>query len=308
MKDINTVSIIGMGALGMLFGDIILTSGADVTLNYVAGPERIEKYKKMQFCVNGIPRCFPMMNSDDAEPADLVIVAVKAPALDSALDTMENCVGPESIIVSLMNGITSEEIIGARYGYDKMIYCVAQGMDATKIGSDLSYSKCGEWRIGILNDPALSAGRERLDALTRFLDKVHIPYAVEDDILYRLWGKFMLNVGMNQVCMLYELDYGSVLNNKEYFDLFVAAMEEVRAIAAAEGIDIPEEEVQNYIDICAALSPTNMPSMRQDGLAKRPSEVELFGGTVRRIAAEHNIPVPVNDMLYEGIKAKEAAY
>ncbi len=308
MNEIKNVAVIGMGALGMLFGGIILSSGADVSLTYVADPERIEKYKKMSFTVNGEPRSFPLTGSDEAVPADLVIVAVKAPALDSALDTMRNCVGPDTIIVSLMNGITSEQIIGARYGMDKMIYCVAQSMDAVKFGGDLSYSHCGEWRIGILDDPSLSADQEKLDTLTRFLDKVGIPYVVEDDILYRLWGKFMLNVGINQVCMVYELTYGEVLNTREYFDTFVAAMQEVRAIAAAEGIDIPEEEIQNYIDICAALAPDNMPSMRQDGLARRPSEVELFSGTVKSIAAKHGIPVPVNDMLYDMVKEKEAAY
>ncbi len=308
MKEIKTVSVIGLGALGMLFGNLILSAGRDISLSFVADSDRIEKYKKMHFTVNGEPREFPLTVSTDAAAADLVIVAVKAPALNSALDTMKNCVGPDTIIVSLMNGITSEEIIGARYGMDRMIYCVGQGMDAVKFEGDLSYSKCGEWRIGILDDPALSADREKLDRLTRFLDRVHIPYAVEDDILYRLWGKFMLNVGINQTCMVYGLDYGGVLNNREYLDICVAAMEEVRTVAAAEGIFLSEEEVQNYIDICAALAPTNMPSMRQDGLAKRPSEVELFAGAIRSIAAKHDIPVPINDMLYEAVKEIEASY
>ncbi len=308
MNEIKTVSIIGMGALGILFGDIILSSHEDIALSYVADPERIEKYKKMNFTVNGEARDFPLTSSDDATPADLIIVAVKAPSLNEALDTMKNCVGPATIIVSLMNGITSEEIIGARYGMDKMIYCVAQGMDAVKFGGDLTYSKCGEWRIGIPDDDSLSAGREKLETLTRFLDKVRIPYVVEDDIRYRMWGKFMLNVGINQVCMVYELNYGEVLSDKKYLDIFVAAMNEVRAVAAAEGIVIPEEEIKNYIDICAGLSPDNMPSMRQDGLAKRRSEVDIFAGTVRELAAKHNIPVPVNDKLYETIKEIEAAY
>ena len=56
------------------------------------------------------------------------------------------------------------------------------------------------------------------------------------------------------------------------------------------------------------LDPEGMPSMRQDGLARRRSEVELFAGTVRRLAAKHGLAVPVNDRLYEAVRAMEAAY
>ena len=66
--------------------------------------------------------------------------------------------------------------------------------------------------------------------------------------------------------------------------------------------------MEEYIELLKTLSPEGMPSMRQDGIANRPSEVELFSGTVRRLAARHGLKVPINDRLYERICEMERGY
>lgn len=329
MKEIQHTAIIGIGALGMLYADLIIQNIGPEAVCFVADSHRVEKYRTMDFTVNGTRKHFPVVDSRDAEVADLVIVAVKYNALPSALDTMRNCVGPDTTIISVMNGITSEEIIGERYGEEKLLYAIAQGMDAVKFGGDLNYTQSGELRIGIRNkirgvmaapDGSIVDGSEtgevaadsgpaaRLDALTRFFDRAGIPYTVEEDIMYRLWGKFMLNVGLNQTCMAFETDYGGSLQPGKTYDTLVGAMHEVMAVAHAEGIFLKEEDITYYIDLIKTLSPSGMPSMRQDGIARRPSEVEMFSGALRKMAAKHGIAVPVNDWLYGRIKELEAGY
>ena len=367
MREIKNAAVIGMGALGMLYADLIIQNIGPEAVCFVADIDRVEKYKGMDFTVNGVGKHFPIVDSQEAAVADLVIVAVKYNALASALDTMENCVGPETTIISVMNGITSEEIIGERYGDEKLVYAIAQGMDAVKFGGDLNYTRPGELRIGIRdkrgNKTAVPDGStvdgadkdvgdcknpigitanacsgrggatecgspesnaaeygslecgspeydsaSRLDALTRFFTQAGISYTVEEDIMYRLWGKFMLNVGLNQTCMAFETDYGGSLEPGKTYDTLVGAMHEVMAVAHAEGIDLKEEDITFYIDLIRTLSPSGMPSMRQDGIAKRPSEVEMFSGALRKMAAKHGIPVPVNDWLYGRIKELEAGY
>lgn len=309
MKEIHTTAIVGMGALGMLYADQIASSLGPESVFFAADSDRIEKYRHMAFTVNGVRKQFRVLDSRTCTPADLVIVAVKYNALTSALETMTPCVGPDTTIISVMNGITSEEIIGERFGSGKVVHCIAQGMDAVKFGGDLTYSRPGELRIGIRRrseqDPELE---ERLSALIRYLDKTQIAYTVEDDIMYRLWGKFMLNVGVNQTCMAFETDYGGATAPGKPYDTMVKAMREVIALANAEGIPLTEDDLNFYIELISTLSPEGMPSMRQDGVAHRPSEVEMFSGTVRRLAAGHGIPVPVNDWLYQKIKELEAAY
>ena len=119
----------------------------------------------------------------------------------------------------------------------------------------------------------------------------------------------MLNVGVNQTCMAYETSYGGALREgSEANETMLAAMREVIALANAEGIHLTETDLDEYIAILRTLSPEGMPSMRQDGVSRRPSEVEMFAGTVIPMAAGQGIPVPGNTFLYVKIKKIEASY
>lgn len=118
----------------------------------------------------------------------------------------------------------------------------------------------------------------------------------------------MLNTGINQVVMVYEGTYATVQHAGKARDMMVNTMREVMQVANAEGIDLNEDDVQGWLAIADGLNPEGMPSMRQDGMAKRYSEVELFSGTVIPLAQKHGIDVPNCTELYRRIKAMEAAY
>lgn len=304
MKEIQSTAIIGMGALGLLYGNQIVSRLGSSGLRFIADRKRIQKYHSMEFTVNGEHRTFPMEDCETAAPADFVIVAVKYNALPEALNTMKNCVGPDTTIISVMNGISSEQMIGERYGREKVLYSIAQGMDAMKFGSSLTYTQAGELRVGALSPEQ----NNRLEAMTAFFDRAGIAYTVEDDILHRLWGKFMLNVGVNQTCMAYETTYSGTLVPGEAHDTMIGAMREVIRLARAEHVNLTEQDLDSYIDLLKTLSPDGMPSMIQDSLSHRPSEVEMFSGTVREMAKKHGLATPVNDRLYKRIREMESQY
>lgn len=303
-KEIKKTAIIGMGALGMLYASQISSAIGPDSVYFLADQNRIGRYQKMTFTINGTPWSFPMKAPEHAGPADLIIIAVKYNALPSALDIMSSSVGPDTTIISVMNGIDSEAIAGKRYGDEKVLYCIAQGMDAMKFGTDLTYTKFGELCLGT----RIKGQENRLHALTRYFDSARISYRTESDILKRLWGKFMLNVGINQTCMAYEVNYAQALTPGTHYDTLVGAMREVILLAQKEGINLAESDLEAYIELLKTLSPEGVPSMRQDGIAHRPSEVEMFSGTVRRLAAKHGLSVPINDMLYKKIKEMESTY
>ncbi|MCI9284050.1 MAG: ketopantoate reductase family protein [Lachnospiraceae bacterium] len=309
MKQWTRIAIVGMGALGMMYGERIAETLGSETVCFVADEERSRRYQQMDFVINGIKRYFTVCNAKEMKPVDLVIVAVKGTGLLAALDVMAPCVDSETTIISVLNGISSEEIIGERFGKEKVLCCIAQGMDAVKFGGTLNYSRFGELRIGVLGENSQAErNQKRLQALEDFLGRAGIPYVVEGDIRYRLWGKFMLNVGVNQTCMAYATNYGGALTNRKAYDTMIGAMREVIDLANAEGVALTETDMEEYIELLKTLSPEGMPSMRQDGLAHRLSEVELFSGTVRRLAARHGLQVPVNDWLYERICGMEREY
>ena len=303
-KEIKKTAIIGMGALGMLYASQISSAIGSDSVYFLADQKRIGRYQKLTFTINGTPWSFPMKAPENAGPADLIIIAVKYNALPSALDIMASSVGPDTTIISVMNGIDSEAIAGKRYGDEKVLYCIAQGMDAMKFGTDLTYTKFGELCLGT----RINGQENQLDALTRYFDSARISYRTESDILKRLWGKFMLNVGINQTCMAYEANYAQALTPGTQYDTLIGAMREVILLAQKEGITLTEGDLEAYIELLKTLSPEGVPSMRQDGIAHRPSEVEMFSGTVRRLAAKHGLPVPINNMLYKKIKDMESNY
>ena len=304
MKEIKNISIIGMGALGVMYGSHLAHHLGFDHVTYIMDEKRYEKYKGSTVTCNGEKLSFTCVPASQAVPADLVIVAVKSTGLTEALDTMKKCIGPDTVILSVMNGISSEEIIGERYGAEHMIYAVAQGMDAMKFGSELTYSKMGVLCIGA----RLESQQEGLDRVYCLFDKTELPYVREKDILHRLWSKFMLNVGVNQTCMVYSCTYGDVWRPGKERDTMLGAMREVIAVANAEGIDLSEADLEEYDRIIRTLRADGTPSMGQDRIARRHSEVEMFAGTVIRRGQKAGIPTPVNQWLYDQVPEIEKEY
>lgn len=299
---IKKTAIIGMGALGLLYGNQIQEGLSSDAVSFIVDKDRFEKYKEKKFTICGEEKHFNIELSDEAKPADLVIVAVKYNALESALDTMKNVIDDHTIIISVMNGITSEEIIGKRYGKKNIVYSVAQGMDAMRFGDALNYTKMGELRLGVKKGDDETS----LMKVKELFDTVNMPYTIDEDIIFRMWSKFMLNVGINQTCMMYETTYsGAITPGTEVYDTFVGAMDEVIKIANAENVMLTEKDKEIYINILKTLDPNGVPSMRQDSMSGRKTEVDMFAGTVIEIAKKHGIPVPVNERIYATVKKME---
>lgn len=303
---IQKVSIIGMGALGLLYADIIQETLGSDAVQFVMDKNRFEKYKNQVFTVNGVEKKFNLVCGDEIKkPCDLLIVAVKSTGLnEKMLELAGKCVGKNTIIISVLNGISSEDVIAEKFGMKNIIHTVAQGMDAMKFGNDLKYTKAGELHIGITNQER----KENLDCLEEFFIRSKMPYIVEEDIIRRMWCKWMLNVGVNQTCMVFNATYSMVLNQPELLSVYEGAMREVILLAKAEKINVTEEDLKFYIDITRTLDPDGTPSMGQDRIQKRKSEVEIFAGTVIKKAKEHGIEVPINQMLYEKVQEIEAQY
>ncbi|MDD6212872.1 MAG: ketopantoate reductase family protein [Clostridiales bacterium] len=295
------VSIIGMGALGLMYGSLIQKHTSDINVTYIMDEERSHRYQNVSFEINDETFHFQAAAAENASVADILIVAVKYPALDDAIELMKNCIGPNTVIISVMNGISSEQKIGERYSFDSIVYTVAQGMDAMKFGNKLVYTKSGELRVGITK----TGNPAKLTRLIEFFREAGLAYTLEEDILHRMWGKFMLNVGINQTCMVYNQSYGQVLAKGESNRTYFAACREVLAIAAAEGIALSEKDIQDYTAILQTLDPKGFPSMAQDRINKKKSEVDMFAGTVMEIAQKHGIQVPTNEFLYQQVKKIE---
>ena len=306
VMEIKKVSIIGLGALGILYGHHLSKKMPKADIRIIANRERIYRYENEHVYCNG-ERCnFTYLTPDEpCEPADLLIFTVKFDGLKDAIQSVMHHVGDQTIILSALNGISSEALIGEIYGDEHILYCVAQGMDAVKVGNQLTYDHMGILCFGERQPGEIS---DKVKRVAAFFDKVELPYEIETNMVKRQWGKFMLNVGVNQTVAVYQSNYGEIQRDGEARKIMIGAMREVIALSEKEGIDLSEADLDYWLSVLATLSPDGKPSMAQDIEAKRHSEVELFAGTVLHLAHQYGLSTPINQQLYDQIRTIESQY
>ena len=292
---IQTIGIIGLGAVGGMYADLLRRHYGKDQVICIAAEDRIRRYEKDGVFVNGNRLDITYVTDDKAQPVDLLIFATKYYTLEDAMASAEGAVGPDTIVMSFLNGVISEELIDERLHPQHLLYTTVQGMDAGKVGNQITYIHHGNIAFGEL-DGTVS---EDVLAVRQVLDKIGMPYVNPESMKWQLYNKWMTNVGVNQTCAYYACTYKEVQQGGRYRDTFIAAMEEARACAAAEGVNLTEADLQKWVDVMDSLVPEGEPSMRQDTKAGRPTEAGLFCGTVIEISDRHGIDVPVNRKFYE---------
>ena len=204
MNQIRTSALIGLGALGILFGRKM--PGVQV----IADEARIARYAAQPVVCNGEECRFSYVTPAQGKPVDLLLVAVKATVLDQAIADMKNFVGPDTVILSVLNGITSEEHIETAYP-GRTLWSVAIGMDATRSGRTLVFNQAGKIQFGE-RDGAMTG---RVQAVADYLDACGIANEPCSDILYKQWNKLMVNDGLNQAAAAFDLTYGGLCRSAE---------------------------------------------------------------------------------------------
>ena len=305
MKPISSIDIVGLGALGVLYADFFTRALGRDRVRVLADHDRIQRYRREGVILNGQPCDFQYADAaEETRPAELLLFAVKFGALKDAMAEVAHLVGPDTTILSVLNGISSEQLLGEAFGPEKIVWCVSQKGASLKEGNHVSVRGVGTLALGI---PA-GQDPERFRAVVDFMERTGFPCELPEDIHRHMWSKLLCNTGCNQVVMVYEGNYGTIQRPGEARDRMIAAMREVVQVANAEGVALSEADVNAWVAILDGFDPNSEPSMRQAGKARRKSEVELFSGTIRRLAAKHGISVPVNDWLYERVAEMEAAY
>ncbi|NLC42993.1 MAG: ketopantoate reductase family protein [Clostridiales bacterium] len=329
------IGIIGAGSLGILYGHKLTKAYGKENVLFLADEERCLKYKETEFICNGERSDFQFVstgrsisktenegtdeeiealnvsikscNESCNEQAnhiylDLLIFAVKSMGLAAAIEEAKPFVSENTVILSLLNGITSEEQIGAVFGKKHMLYSVALGMDPIRKGYQISFQNIGKIVFGSRYGNQVDDVR----LVSKVLEKADIPYDISDDIMYVLWKKLMLNTGVNQVIAVYASTYGGMQQEGEIRTKMIEAMREVVEVSKHEGVNLTEEDIRENVALLDTMNPEGMPSMRQDTKAGKKTEVELFSGTICRLGRKYNIPTPVNDFFYEKIREMEA--
>lgn len=288
MKEIESVALIGLGAVGAVLGTRLQDTVPE-RFTVIADAPRRQKLNRDGIDFNG--RRYDFSFADRTGVKDLILIATKSTALSLALDAIAPYVGPDTAILSLLNGIDSEAAVAERFGDEHVLYSYFLGHPSMREGNRITHD--GEYRIyfGEADNRILS---DKVRHVCRLFEKAGIPYEIPPDMISALWRKFIINIGCNQTTALIRRPYGHLQENKEAMDLAVRMMDEAAQIARRMNILGADEMVNQAVEVIRSMSPEGKSSMLQDVEAGRPTEIGIFAGTLCRLAEKTDCPVPWN--------------
>ncbi len=304
--EFKSVALLGAGAIGayLVWGLSEKAATGEIDFCVVAEGDRKARIEKDGFVINEKLYHPAVRTPEEAKGADLLVVALKYDSLRPSLDSIRRVVGPDTVVMSLMNGVDSEEIIGGVIGgTDQIVYSIIK-IASERRGNQIRFVP--ETSIGMVygekNDTDAPLRHDRTDALNALFEGTGLHYRVTDYILDEMWVKFRLNVQNNQPQAIVNCGVGAYRDSEHVRFLQQKLREEVTAIGERKGIHFER----------AAASDKGSPvrdrarySTLQDLDAKRHTEVEMFSGTVVRMGRELGIPTPFNECTYHLIKALE---
>ena len=302
MQKIKKISLIGLGAMGVFFAPRLAAAYPE-GFRVIADGERKRRLDKRGVTVNGVNYKFPIITPEEkGDPADLILIGVKGYGLDQAIEDIRNQVGEETLIISLLNGVDSEEKLVKSFGEKHVLYGYMRMSVVMKDGKADFDPYWGKIHFGEKLNKEYS---ERVLAVKEVFDKADIPYEIDEDMLKGIWFKFMCNIGENMTCALLGIPFGGFQVSDHANWVRIEAMKEVAAIAQKKGISIGKEEIEMQNKTILTIPYPNKPSTLQDLEAFKHTEIDMFAGTVIQMGRELGIPTPICEMFYHGIHVLE---
>ncbi len=296
---IKTVAVLGAGAVGsyVIWG---LSNRKDIRLGVIVEGERAERMKK-GCIINGITYHPEVWTPQEANGTDLLLVALKYGALPGALESIRTITGEHTTVMSLMNGVDSEEIIAKEIGAAHILYALIK-VASHKEGNGYCFNP--ETTIGIIfGELTAPYQSERVQAIEDLIADTGLHYRATEYIKEEMWSKFRLNVGNNLPQAVLGAGVGCYRDSMHMKEISNKLREELEAIAAAKGIDIRKADDSSSHG--SAVPPSARYSTLQDLDAGRHTEIDMFSGALIRMGKELGIPTPYNEYTYHIIKALE---
>lgn len=298
---LQKIAVLGAGAVGsyVLWG---LSQKQGIEVCVVADGERKQRLQRDGIVINE-KNYHPIVKTPkEAHGVDLLIVAVKYQALDATLENIKTIVNENTIVLSLMNGVDSEQTIAQTVGAQHVIPALIK-IASERDGNSVRFAP--ESTIGLIygeSDP--TASPERIEALNELFADTGLHYRATDVIQSEIWSKFRLNIANNLIQAIIGCGIGAYQDSEHAAFLKQKLSDEVDMIAAAKGIDISLAD--NVLPKGSIGKKSARYSTLQDLDAGRKTEIDMFSGAVIRMGKELSIPTPYNEFVYHMIKALEA--
>lgn len=300
VREIKTVAILGLGAVGAYFAwGLEKVLGENLWI--VAEGQRKDRLETEGIYINDVNYKFHVRTPQEAKGADLLLIATKYDGLKDVLDDIETMVGENTIVISTLNGVDSEDIIAERIGMEPIVFSNMK-ISSQRVGNVIRFNP--KITLGLtFGEANQSKPSPRMLAIARLFDQADLRYEMSEDILRNTWYKFAFNVSRNLPQAITGCGVGAYFDSEHARYLMMALRDEVARLAEARGIDIWElSSLETNPNVSAKWARY---STLQDIDAGRHTEIEMFAGTVVRLGKQLGVPTPCNAFVYHAIRALE---
>jgi 2-dehydropantoate 2-reductase len=301
------IAVFGAGGVGAFFGGLLVRGGADV--HFVARGAQLEALRSRGILIRSLRLGDVAIPSVQAEsdaarigPCDLVLVCVKAHQTPQILDDLAALVGARTTLVTLQNGVESDEPLAARFGPERVVPGVVYVGATVDEPGVVSHVAAGTIAIGVREGGDAS----RLAAVAAALAVSGQPVKVVQDIQAERWLKLLWNASFNPVSAIAERTPRELVDVPSARQLLIDLMQEVIAVARAQGIALAPGAIDDQLAWTERASAIRT-SMMVDRSRGRGMEIDALVGVVVRKGREYGVPTPCSQAMFALLQAIAAA-
>jgi 2-dehydropantoate 2-reductase len=298
------IAIVGAGAMGCMYGAKLSAVPTNEVYLIDVWKEHIDSINENGLLMEENEKLVIYANvsgiSDAAlvGPCDLAIIFVKSTLTGTAVKTNKAVFGPDTVVLTLQNGLGNIDLICAEMG-DNNVIAGTTAHGATMLGpGKMRHAGSGKTIIGELDGKRSG----RIVKIASVLEAAGLETDISDNVIGLVWDKLIVNVGINALTGITKLHNGEILNYPEIVELMEAAVSEAFTVARTKGIKLSyEDPVAHTKAVCAATA-ANKSSMLQDILNHKQTEINMINGAIVREGASAGVDAPVNMVLTNLIK------
>lgn len=300
------ILVVGAGAVGGYFGGRLAEAGRDVT--FLVRPKRAESIRK-----DGLQIVSPHGNStihpklvlagDITTPYDLILLSVKAYGLDAAINDFAPAVGPDTIILPMLNGMRHLEALTARFGEHSVVggACrISSEVDAS--GRIVQLTEMQKMTYG-----ELKAGTsQRIQALDQTMQGAGFEAHLLEDIVNDMWEKWVMLASLGAITCLFRGSIGEVEAAPGGKELALRILNECAAISAANGYPPSETSLARARSIVSTPGSKFTASMYRDMINEAPVEADQILGDLIAQGRTHGIESPLLQAAYVSLSVYQS--
>lgn len=295
------ILIVGAGSVGGFFGARLAKTNPNVS--FLLRPRTLAAIRRNGLTIRSAAESFtvhPPASSiaKDLPRPDLIVLGMKAYDLDEVMDQIEPLLTEQTVILTLQNGIDTEDRLLARFSRDCVVGGVAYIYSKIAEPGVIEHYKKGALAIGEL----MGHESQRLLAIRDLFAAAGLPCQLSTDIRRSKWEKMCWNCVFNPLTVLINDRVAKALDHPEMMSVIREIVGEVGAVAAAVKVPLPPDMPERVVKATKEIRDIHT-SMYDDWKAGRPTEIDYLNGFIVKQGRKFGIPTPVNEALTALIKA-----